>query len=293
MARLAPLERTRNIGIMAHIDAGKTTTTERILFYTGKSTTRSVRSTTVPPPWTGWSRSRSGGSPSPPPPPPASGTTTGSTSSTPRATSTSPIEVERSLRVLDGAVGACSDGVAGVEPQTETVWRQADKLRRAPHRASSTSSIAPGPTSTSGGRHDQASGSAPPTSSRHQLPIGTESDFVGRCRPAQDEAPWSGRRPPTRRISGCRPTKQRRHPGRAAPSRPTSTGPRGRGRGHRRGFDEELMAVRYLDGRPELSYDQSCKVGLRKATIKLGALDPDPVRHRLQEQGRPAPARRG
>src|SRR3990172_6576929 len=70
MPRLVPLDKTRNIGIMAHIDAGKTTTTERILYFTA--------------------------------------------------------EVERSLRVLDGAV-AVFDAVAGVQPQSETVWRQADK----------------------------------------------------------------------------------------------------------------------------------------------------------------------
>jgi len=134
MAREYPLERTRNIGIMAHIDAGKTTTTERILFYTGvnykigevhdgeatmdymvqeqeRGITITSAATTCA--WT-----------------PAEGPfaknrfriniidTPGHVDFT--------IEVERSLRVLDGAV-AVFDGVSGVEPQSETVWRQADK----------------------------------------------------------------------------------------------------------------------------------------------------------------------
>jgi len=140
MAREYPLTRYRNFGIMAHIDAGKTTTTERILFYTGKShkigevhdgaatmdwmeqeqergiTITSAATTTF------WQRQED---------PTAEGTsdtkfrfniidTPGHVDFT--------IEVERSLAVLDGAV-ALLDGNAGVEPQTETVWRQADRYK--------------------------------------------------------------------------------------------------------------------------------------------------------------------
>ncbi|NND17784.1 MAG: elongation factor G [Silicimonas sp.] len=140
MARDYPLQRYRNFGIMAHIDAGKTTTTERILFYTGKShkigevhdgaatmdwmeqeqergiTITSAATTTF------WQRQED---------PTAEGTsdtkirfniidTPGHVDFT--------IEVERSLAVLDGAV-ALLDGNAGVEPQTETVWRQADRYK--------------------------------------------------------------------------------------------------------------------------------------------------------------------
>ena len=125
MARLTPLDRYRNIGIAAHIDAGKTTTTERILYYTGKShkigevhdgaatmdfmeqeqergiTITSAATTCF------WKDHRINIIDTP-----------GHVDFT--------IEVERSMRVLDGAV-AVFDAVAGVEPQSETVWRQADK----------------------------------------------------------------------------------------------------------------------------------------------------------------------
>ena len=127
MARSHPLDKYRNIGIMAHIDAGKTTTTERILYYTGKSyKIGEVHEGTATMDWMEQEQER--------------GITITSAATTcfwddhriniidtPGHVDFT-IEVERSLRVLDGAV-ACFDGVAGVEPQSETVWRQADKYR--------------------------------------------------------------------------------------------------------------------------------------------------------------------
>ena len=125
MARQTPLNRYRNIGIMAHIDAGKTTTTERILYYTGKSyKIGEVHDGNATMDWMEQEQER--------------GITITSAATTtfwrdhrvniidtPGHVDFT-IEVERSLRVLDGAV-AVFDSVAGVEPQSETVWRQADK----------------------------------------------------------------------------------------------------------------------------------------------------------------------
>ena len=134
MARSHPLERYRNFGIMAHIDAGKTTTTERILFYTGKSyKIGEVHDGAATMDWMEQEQER--------------GITITSAATTclwkadegkgpehrlniidtPGHVDFT-IEVERSLRVLDGAITAF-DGVAGVEPQSETVWRQADKYK--------------------------------------------------------------------------------------------------------------------------------------------------------------------
>ena len=130
--RKTPLVDYRNIGIMAHIDAGKTTTTERILFYTGKSyKIGEVHEGGATMDWMAQEKER--------------GITITSAATTcfwPDSERDNlehriniidtpghvdfTLEVERSLRVLDGAV-ACFDGVSGVEPQSETVWRQADK----------------------------------------------------------------------------------------------------------------------------------------------------------------------
>ena len=125
MPRQVPLDRTRNIGIMAHIDAGKTTTTERILFYTGRTyKLGEVHDGTAVMDWMAQEQER--------------GITITSAATTcfwrehriniidtPGHVDFT-AEVERSLRVLDGAI-AVFDAVGGVEPQSETVWRQADK----------------------------------------------------------------------------------------------------------------------------------------------------------------------
>ena len=129
MARTTPIDRYRNIGIMAHIDAGKTTTTERILYYTGKShKIGEVHDGAATMDWMEQEQER--------------GITITSAATTCFWTRDGieyriniidtpghvdfTVEVERSLRVLDSAV-TLLDSVAGVEPQTETVWRQADR----------------------------------------------------------------------------------------------------------------------------------------------------------------------
>ena len=127
LIREFPLARTRNIGIMAHIDAGKTTTTERILYYTGRNyKIGEVHAGTATMDWMEQEQERG-----------ITITSAATTAAwrdhriniidTPGHVDFT-VEVERSLRVLDGAI-ALFDSVAGVEPQSETVWRQADKYR--------------------------------------------------------------------------------------------------------------------------------------------------------------------
>ncbi len=174
MARTIPLETIRNIGIMAHIDAGKTTTTERILYYTGRTYKMGeVHEGAAVMDWMEQEQER--------------GITITSAATTAEWDGHTvniidtpghvdfTVEVERSLRVLDGAV-AVFDAVSGVEPQSETVWRQADKYgvpricfinkmdRIGADFFASTQSIV-----------DRLGGNPVPI----QIPIGAESDFRG------------------------------------------------------------------------------------------------------------------
>ena len=174
MARAFSLEKTRNIGIMAHIDAGKTTTTERILFYTGK--THKIGETHDGAATMDWMEQEQ-----------ERGITITSAATTAQWKEhrvniiDTPghvdftVEVERSLRVLDGAVMVlCAKG--GVEPQSETVWRQAEKYN-VPRM------IFINKMDILGANfyrvvdmiHDRLKANAVPV----QLPIGTESDFIG------------------------------------------------------------------------------------------------------------------
>src|SRR3978361_1992428 len=168
------LEKIRNIGIMAHIDAGKTTTTERILYYTGRTHKRGeVHDGAATMDWMEQEQER--------------GITITSAATTAEWKGhriniiDTPghvdftVEVERSLRVLDGAI-ALFDSVAGVEPQSETVWRQADKYR-VPRIAYINKMDRIGANFDAGVKTmvDRLGATAIPI----QLPIGAEGDFKG------------------------------------------------------------------------------------------------------------------
>ena len=174
MARKFTLEKTRNIGIMAHIDAGKTTTTERVLFYTGRThKLGEVHEGAAVMDWMEQEQER--------------GITITSAATTcewadhriniidtPGHVDFT-VEVERSLRVLDGAI-ALFDSVAGVEPQSETVWRQADKYA-VPRIAYINKMDRIGADFTRGVETmvDRLGANAVPI----QIPIGAEGDFLG------------------------------------------------------------------------------------------------------------------
>ncbi|HET8978527.1 MAG TPA: elongation factor G, partial [Solirubrobacteraceae bacterium] len=174
MARTFTLDKTRNIGIMAHIDAGKTTTTERILYYTGRTYKMGeVHEGAAVMDWMEQEQER------------------GITITSAATTATwkdhriniidTPghvdftVEVERSLRVLDGAI-ALFDSVAGVEPQSETVWRQADKYH-VPRIAYINKMDRIGANFAQGVQTmvDRLGAKPVPI----QLPIGAEADFLG------------------------------------------------------------------------------------------------------------------
>ncbi|MGZ6643561.1 MAG: elongation factor G, partial [Solirubrobacteraceae bacterium] len=174
MPRKFTLQKTRNIGIMAHIDAGKTTTTERILYYTGRTyKIGEVHEGAATMDWMEQEQER--------------GITITSAATTcewrdhriniidtPGHVDFT-VEVERSLRVLDGAI-ALFDSVAGVEPQSETVWRQADKYH-VPRIAfiNKMDRIGADFEGSVKTMVDRLGANAVPV----QLPIGSESDFVG------------------------------------------------------------------------------------------------------------------
>jgi elongation factor G len=174
MPRTFTLDKTRNIGIMAHIDAGKTTTTERILYYTGRTyKIGEVHEGAATMDWMEQEQER--------------GITITSAATTcewrkhriniidtPGHVDFT-VEVERSLRVLDGAI-ALFDSVAGVEPQSETVWRQADKYA-VPRIAfiNKMDRIGADFTGSVKTMHDRLAANAVPI----QIPIGAESEFKG------------------------------------------------------------------------------------------------------------------
>ena len=223
MARQSPLAKTRNIGIMAHIDAGKTTTTERILFYTGITyKIGEVHEGTAVMDWMEQEQER--------------GITITSAATTcfwrdhriniidtPGHVDFT-AEVERSLRVLDGAV-AVFDSVAGVEPQSETVWRQADKYR-VPRICFVNKMDRIGADFKR--TFDQIISKLEANPVAIQLPIGSEDKFLGVDRPHQDEVDHLQGRDDGRRLHRRRDSRRHAGRGEALPRAADREGQRGR-----------------------------------------------------------------
>ena len=268
-----PLARTRNIGIMAHIDAGKTTTTERILYYTGRTyKIGEVHEGAAVMDWMVQEQER--------------GITITSAATTCKWRDCwiniidTPghvdftVEVERSLRVLDGAV-AVFDAVAGVEPQTETVWRQANKYS-VPRMCFVNKMDRVGADFYR--CLDMIKDRLDAEAAVVQLPIGAESEFRGVIDLLEMKAlVWD---------DGMGEEYQTdRHPGRHARRR-RGLAPRARRRGlpARR---ERPREVRRRGGDHRRGPPQG-----PAPRHDRGRHRPDPLRHRVQEQGRPAPARR-
>ena len=270
------LDRVRNIGIMAHIDAGKTTTTERILYYTGRThKLGEVHEGAATMDWMAQEQER--------------GITITSAATTAEWRDhriniiDTPghvdftVEVERSLRVLDGAV-AVFDSVAGVQPQSETVWRQADRYgvprisfinkmdRTGADFFAAVQSMRDRLGANAGLRADPGRrGGASP---RRRRPRRDERDHLRR-RPRARPSPSARSRPSCSSSAQRAPSRADRR-GRRVRRRADGELPRGRGLGHAR--DDPPRAPR------------------RHARERVHAR---PARLRLQEQGRAAAARRG